>query len=98
MLLTALEQPDPVFIFEHAYLYSMEGPQPEEGPLAVDISHAAVREPAGCQSAHLRRQLWKALQHNWRSGSKPRWWIYGSYARSIVIAFWHRSGKRTGPS
>jgi pyruvate/2-oxoglutarate/acetoin dehydrogenase E1 component len=25
MVLSALEEPDPVFIFEHAYLYSMEG-------------------------------------------------------------------------
>jgi pyruvate dehydrogenase E1 component beta subunit len=42
MLLAALMQPDPVFIFEHAYLYPMEG-ELEEGPPAVDISRAVVR-------------------------------------------------------
>ncbi|MET0514997.1 MAG: alpha-ketoacid dehydrogenase subunit beta [Nitrospiraceae bacterium] len=62
MLLTALEQPDPVFIFEHAYLYPMEG-ELEEGPPRVDICRAAVRRTGndislitfgGC--------LWKALE------------------------------------
>ncbi|GMV49400.1 MAG: pyruvate dehydrogenase E1 component subunit beta [Nitrospira sp. OLB3] len=61
MVLAALREPDPVFIFEHAYLYSMEG-ELEEGPSLVDIAHAAVRRPGrdvslitfgGC--------LWKAL-------------------------------------
>src|SRR4029079_18397984 len=37
MLLTALEQQDPVFIFEHAYLYSIEG-ELEDQPKAVDLS------------------------------------------------------------
>ena len=61
MLLTALEQPDPVFIFEHAYLYSMEGPV-EEGPLAVDISHAAVRRTGKDVSLlTFGGSLWKAL-------------------------------------
>jgi pyruvate dehydrogenase E1 component beta subunit len=41
MLLTALTQPDPVFIFEHAYLYPMEGELEEESPTA-DITRAAV--------------------------------------------------------
>ena len=42
MLWTALEDPDPVLIFEHQTLYNMEGPLPEAaGP--VDIDHAAVR-------------------------------------------------------
>jgi pyruvate dehydrogenase E1 component beta subunit len=42
MLPTALQEPDPVFIFEHALLYPMEGELDENaGP--VDISHAAVR-------------------------------------------------------
>ncbi|MFI5398022.1 MAG: alpha-ketoacid dehydrogenase subunit beta [Candidatus Binatia bacterium] len=42
MLPTALREPDPVFIFEHALLYPMEGELDENaGP--VDISHAAVR-------------------------------------------------------
>lgn len=61
MLLTALEQPDPVFIFEHAYLYPMEG-QLEEGPMAVDITRAAVRRPGRDVSLlTFGGSLWKAL-------------------------------------
>ena len=42
MLWTALEDPDPVLIFEHQALYNMEGPLADDaGP--VDIDHAAVR-------------------------------------------------------
>src|SRR5512146_889729 len=61
MLLTALKEPDPVFIFEHAYLYAMEG-ELDEQALPVDIAKAAVRRQGkdvslitfgGC--------LWKAL-------------------------------------
>jgi pyruvate dehydrogenase E1 component beta subunit len=61
MLLAALQQPDPVFIFEHAFLYPMEGEVDETaGP--VEIRTAAVRRPGhdvslitfgGC--------LWKTL-------------------------------------
>ena len=41
MLWTALEDPDPVLIFEHQTLYNMEGPLAEDaGP--VDIDHAVV--------------------------------------------------------
>ncbi len=44
MLLAALREPDPVFIFEHATLYPMEGElDPASG--AVDIRRAAVRRP-----------------------------------------------------
>jgi pyruvate dehydrogenase E1 component beta subunit len=43
MLLAALEEPDPVFIFEHATLYPLEGEL--ENNRAVDISRAAVRRP-----------------------------------------------------
>jgi pyruvate dehydrogenase E1 component beta subunit len=44
MLWTALEDPDPVLIFEHATLYNLEGDlAPEAGP--VDIERAAVRRP-----------------------------------------------------
>ena len=61
MLLTALEQPDPVFIFEHAYLYSMEGTL-EEGPMAVDITRAAVRRPGRDISLlTFGGSVWKAL-------------------------------------
>jgi pyruvate dehydrogenase E1 component beta subunit len=42
MLLAALDDPDPVFIFEHATLYPLEGELDEE-PRPVDITHAAVR-------------------------------------------------------
>ena len=42
MLWTALQDPDPVLIFEHALLYNMEGELAEDaGP--VDIDRAAVR-------------------------------------------------------
>ena len=42
MLLAALREPDPVFIFEHATLYPMQG-EVDESEGAVDISRAAVR-------------------------------------------------------
>jgi pyruvate dehydrogenase E1 component beta subunit len=42
MLWTALQDPDPVLIFEHATLYPLEG-ELAEGAGAVDISRAAVR-------------------------------------------------------
>ncbi|MCE5232393.1 MAG: alpha-ketoacid dehydrogenase subunit beta [Mizugakiibacter sp.] len=43
MLWTALQEPNPVVIFEHATLYNDEGEVPGEGELAVDIDRAAVR-------------------------------------------------------
>jgi pyruvate/2-oxoglutarate/acetoin dehydrogenase E1 component len=44
MLWTALEDPDPVLIFEHASLYNMQGQLPDNaGP--VDIELARVRRP-----------------------------------------------------
>lgn len=42
MLLAAVEDPDPVFIFEHATLYPLED-EVEEEPRPVDIAHATVR-------------------------------------------------------
>ena len=42
MLLAALQEPDPVFIFEHALLYPLEDEIDEE-PRPVDITCAAVR-------------------------------------------------------
>jgi pyruvate dehydrogenase E1 component beta subunit len=42
MLLAALEDPDPVFLFEHATLYPLEEELDEE-PRPADISRAAVR-------------------------------------------------------
>jgi pyruvate dehydrogenase E1 component beta subunit len=44
MLPTALEDPDPVVIFEHGSLYNMEG-ELAAGAGAVDIERAAVRHP-----------------------------------------------------
>jgi pyruvate dehydrogenase E1 component beta subunit len=44
MLWTALENPDPVLIFEHQTLYNMEGPL-ADGAGAVDIDRAAIRRP-----------------------------------------------------
>jgi pyruvate dehydrogenase E1 component beta subunit len=44
MLWTALEDPDPVLVFEHQTLYNMEGELPADaGP--VDIDRAVVRRP-----------------------------------------------------
>jgi len=44
MLWTALEDPDPVLIFEHVLLYNMQGDlSADAGP--VDISRAAIRRP-----------------------------------------------------
>jgi pyruvate dehydrogenase E1 component beta subunit len=42
MLWPALQDPDPVLIFEHAQLYNLEGELPDPAP-AVDITRAAVR-------------------------------------------------------
>ncbi len=42
MLLSALREPDPVFLFEHATLYPLEG-EIDEAADPVDISRAAVR-------------------------------------------------------
>jgi pyruvate dehydrogenase E1 component beta subunit len=44
MLWTALEDPDPVLIFEHGALYNMEGELAAQAG-AVDIHRAAVRRP-----------------------------------------------------
>ena len=42
MLWTALEDPDPVLIFEHQMLYNMEGELADDAG-AVDIDRAAIR-------------------------------------------------------
>jgi len=62
MLLAALREPDPVFIFEHAYLYPMEGElEKEAGP--VDISKATVRRPGRDVSLiTFGGSLWKSLE------------------------------------
>ncbi|HXX74505.1 MAG TPA: alpha-ketoacid dehydrogenase subunit beta [Nitrospiraceae bacterium] len=62
MILTALKEPDPVFIFEHAYLYPMEG-ELDERALPVDIVNAAIRRRGKDVSLiTFGGSLWKALQ------------------------------------
>jgi pyruvate dehydrogenase E1 component beta subunit len=46
MVLAALADPDPVFVFEHATLYPLEGEIGEE-PVAAEIGRAAVRREGG---------------------------------------------------
>ena len=45
MLLAALREPDPVFIFEHATLYPLEGEVDEAAAELMDITHASVTRP-----------------------------------------------------
>jgi len=61
MLGSALADPDPVVIFEHAQLYNMEGELPE--PFTSDIEHAFVRR-AGRDVSLVTSggSLWKALE------------------------------------
>lgn len=61
MLLTALEDPDPVLIFENALLYNMEGDLPADaGP--VDIERASIRRPGKDLSLFTYGAgLWKSL-------------------------------------
>jgi pyruvate dehydrogenase E1 component beta subunit len=62
MLPAALQEPDPVFIFEHAFLYPMEG-EFDEKALPVDLRRAAVRCPGTDVSLiTFGGSLWKALQ------------------------------------
>jgi pyruvate dehydrogenase E1 component beta subunit len=44
MLQPALDDPDPVLIFEHGSLYAMSGPAPDPA-VGVDIRRAAIRRP-----------------------------------------------------
>ncbi len=60
MLLAALKEPDPVFIFEHAYLYPTEGELDEAA--TVDLTRAAVRRPGRDVTViTFGGSLWKAL-------------------------------------
>jgi pyruvate/2-oxoglutarate/acetoin dehydrogenase E1 component len=62
MLLTALQDPDPVLIFENAMLYNMAGELPAEaGP--VEIAHACIRRSGRDISViTYGNSLWKALE------------------------------------
>jgi pyruvate/2-oxoglutarate/acetoin dehydrogenase E1 component len=61
MLWTALQDPDPVLIFEHQTLYNLEG-QLADDPGAVDIDRAAVRRRGNDATiVTYGATLWKAL-------------------------------------
>jgi pyruvate/2-oxoglutarate/acetoin dehydrogenase E1 component len=61
MLLAALEDPDPVLIFENALLYNMDGELPT-GAGAVDITRASVRRQGRDISViTYGMSLWKSL-------------------------------------
>jgi pyruvate dehydrogenase E1 component beta subunit len=45
MLLAALQERDPVVIFEHQVMYALEGELDEAPPLAADVWRAAIRRP-----------------------------------------------------
>ena len=61
MLGPALEDPNPVVIFEHGSLFNMPGELDENG--AVDIEHAAVRRPGSDVSLiSYGASVWKALE------------------------------------
>jgi pyruvate/2-oxoglutarate/acetoin dehydrogenase E1 component len=61
MLWTALQEPDPVLIFENVMLYNMTGALPENAG-AVDIDRAAVRRPGrDVTFVTYGGSLWKTL-------------------------------------
>ena len=62
MLRAALDDPNPVLIFEHATLYNMEGEAPNDGA-TVDIVHAAVRRGGrDLTIVTYGAMLWKSLE------------------------------------
>jgi pyruvate dehydrogenase E1 component beta subunit len=67
MLWTALANPDPVIIMEHAMLYNEEGELPVDGDFAVDIERASVRRSGSdatiiAYSANVKKALAAADQ------------------------------------
>ncbi|RPI53251.1 MAG: alpha-ketoacid dehydrogenase subunit beta [Acidobacteria bacterium] len=61
MLWTALQDPDPVLIFEHQTLYNMEGTLENGGP--VDLDRAAIRRPGkDVTLVTYGATLWKSLE------------------------------------
>jgi pyruvate dehydrogenase E1 component beta subunit len=61
MLLAALQDPDPVLIFENALLYNREGELPP-GAGPADISHAEIRRPGRDLTViTYGNSLWKSL-------------------------------------
>jgi pyruvate dehydrogenase E1 component beta subunit len=62
MLLAALEQPDPTFIFEHATLYPLQG-EIDEAAGPCDIERAAVRRHGSDVTlVAFSASVWKALE------------------------------------
>ena len=62
MLWTALQDPDPVVMFEHAMLYNDEGEIAAEGDLSMSIEGAAIRRPGtDCSIITYGGSLKKAL-------------------------------------
>jgi pyruvate/2-oxoglutarate/acetoin dehydrogenase E1 component len=62
MLWTALEDPDPVLLFENAALYNLQGELPADAG-AVDIDRARVRRPGSDLTLiTYGASLWKALE------------------------------------
>ena len=62
MTLAAIEDPDPVLIFENALLYNRKGKLPS-GAAAVDIDRAAIRRPgADVTLITYGGSLWKTLE------------------------------------
>jgi len=62
MLLAALQDPDPVLIFENALLYNREGDLPADAGL-VDIDHALIRRPGRDLSVFTYgASFWKAME------------------------------------
>jgi pyruvate/2-oxoglutarate/acetoin dehydrogenase E1 component len=62
MLLAALHEPDPVLLFEHAFLYPMEGELDVDAG-AVDIQKAIVRRPGRDMTLiTYGGSLWKGME------------------------------------
>ncbi len=62
MLWTALQDPDPVILFEHVMLYNMVGTLPENAG-AVDIDHAAIRRKGrDVTLVSYSYSVWKAME------------------------------------
>jgi len=62
MLRAALKEADPVLLFEHVFLYNMEG-ELDDGVKAVDIDKAAIRRPGKDLSILTSgANVWKSLE------------------------------------
>ena len=89
LLLAAIDDPDPVMIFEHKLLYKMKGPVPE-GHYTVPIGKAEIRRE-GTRSHH-RRDLDHGAQG--AGSGRDAWRRKASTSRSSTCA---RSARWTRP-